>query len=79
MKFRFKRIETVEDILEAIGRTDIPSSRVTMKRSVIDEKTGEVIADLEIEIPDEFSLSDTDEQKLVDLMQTLGMKLKEKK
>jgi len=79
MKLRFKRIETVEDILEAIGKTDIPANRVIVKRPVVDEETGEVLADFEIEIPDELALSDAEEQALVNLMKALGYTLKEKK
>ena len=31
-KYKFSRIETVEDLLEAIGRTDIPSTEVSLTR-----------------------------------------------
>jgi len=70
VKYRFKRIETVEDILEAIGRKDIPSTKVVLRRT---------INDLEIEIPDEYALSPIDEEKLKTLIATcFGMKFKEK-
>ena len=78
VKYRFKRVETVEDILEAIGRKDIPSSRVVVRYPAVDEKTGEVLADMEIEFPDEFPLSEADEKKLEALMIGMGLKLKEK-
>jgi len=43
-KYRFRTIKTVEDILRAIGREDIPSARVTLRiGSIVDEETGEVI------------------------------------
>ena len=32
-KYKFSKIETVEDLLEAIGRTDIPSTEVSLTRS----------------------------------------------
>ena len=32
-RYRFSKIETVEDLLEAIGRTDIPSTEVSLTRS----------------------------------------------
>jgi len=78
MKYRFKEIETAEDILEAIGRTDIPSNRVSVKRPSIDEETGEYLADFEIEFPDDYPLSSSDEAKLKSLMATMALKFKEK-
>ncbi|MHA1286477.1 MAG: hypothetical protein ACTSPB_03620 [Candidatus Thorarchaeota archaeon] len=79
VKFRFKKIETVEDILEAIGRKDIPSNKVVIRRPAIDEETGETVADVEIEFPDEYLLAETDVQKLEVLMIGHGLKLKEKR
>ena len=32
-KYKFSKIETVEDLLKAIGRTDIPSTEVSLTRS----------------------------------------------
>jgi len=79
VKYRFKKIEAAEDVLEAIGRKDIPSTKVVIRRPAIDEETGEVVADLEIEIPDEYPLTDTEEKKLNDLMARKGLRFKEKK
>jgi uncharacterized protein with von Willebrand factor type A (vWA) domain len=72
VKYRFKRIETVEDLLEAIGRRDIPSTKVILR------KPGEDGSDVEIDFG-EYTLSATDEAKLLDLMKSMGMKLKEKR
>lgn len=78
MKYRFHKIKTVQELLEAIGRKDIPNTKVKITQPVIDEATGEYLADLEIEIPDEYPLSPADERKLESLMAGLGFKLKEK-
>jgi len=78
MKYRFKEIETAEDILEVIGRTDIPSNRVVIDRVVIDEETGEYLADFEIEFPDDFPLTSSDEAKLKSLMAAMALKFMEK-
>jgi len=78
MKYRYNRIETAEDILEAIGRTDIPSDKVTIKRPSVNEETGEVLASFEIEFPDDFPLTSSDEAKLKSLMAAMGLKFKEK-
>ena len=32
-KYKFSKVETVGDLLEAIGRTDIPSTEVSLTRS----------------------------------------------
>ena len=32
-KYKFSKIETVEDLLEAMGRKDIPSTEVSLTRS----------------------------------------------
>jgi len=73
-RFRFKKIEAVEDILEAIGRPDIPSTEVTIRCPAVDEATGEVIADLEIDFGP-HSLSPVDEEKLLRLLEGKGLKL----
>lgn len=74
VKHRFKKIETAEDVLEAIGKTDIPSTKVAIRRPAVDEETGEYLADFELEIPDEYPLSSTDEKKLEELMKDMGLK-----
>ena len=63
MKYQFNRISTVEDILEAIGRTDIPSTNVVLRQPAVDEETGEYLADLEIDFGT-HTLSSIDEGKL---------------
>jgi len=78
VKYRFERIKTVEDILEAIGRTDIPSTDVRMSVPAIDPVTDEYIADFEIDFG-AHELSPTDEAELKGLMRTLGYRLKEKR
>jgi hypothetical protein len=72
VKYRFKKIETVEDVLNAIGRTDIPSTKVRITRPAEDG------SDVEIDFG-EYMLSATDEKKLEDLMKGMGLKLKEKR
>ena len=63
MKYQFSKISTVEDILKAIGRTDIPSTDVVLSRPATDEKTGEYVAELEIDFGT-HTLSSIDEGKL---------------
>ena len=63
MKYQFNQINTVEDILKAIGRTDIPSTDVVLSQPATDEKTGEYLAELEIDFGT-HTLSPTDEEKL---------------
>lgn len=41
MKYQLNKISTVEDILKAIGRTDIPSTDVVLSQPAVDEETGE--------------------------------------
>jgi len=77
VKYRFERIKTAEDILEAIGRTDIPSTDVKISVPVTDPETGEHIADFEIDFG-VHELSPKDEVELKGLMKTLGYRLKEK-
>jgi len=79
VKYVFKRIETVEDLLEAIGRKDIPSTKVVIRRPAVDEETGEVVADMEVEFPDEYPLTTQDEEKLKAIMAGKGLKFMEKK
>ena len=63
MKYQFSQINTIEDILKAIGRTDIPSTDVVLSQPAIDEKTGEYLAELGIDFGT-HTLSSTDEGKL---------------
>jgi hypothetical protein len=72
MKYRFRKIETVEDLLEAIGRKDIPSTKVCIRRPAEDG------SDIEIDFG-EYALTATDGKNLEDLMKSMGLKLKEKK
>jgi len=74
MKYRFNEIKMVEDILKTIGREDIPSNQVVIQSPAIDEATGEYLADFEIEFPDEYVLTSTDEDKLETLMLRKGFK-----
>ena len=70
MKYRFRRgLETVEDMLEAMGRKDIPSVEVSITRE------GD---ELEIDFG-EHVLMPGDEEKLKAVLGTIGYgKLKEK-
>ena len=68
MKYQFNQINTVEDILKAIGRTDIPSTDVVLSQPAVSE-TGEYLADLEIDFGT-HTLSPTDEEKLVGIFGT---------
>ena len=63
MKYQFNQINTVEDILKAIGRTDIPSTDVVLSQPAIDEETGEYLAELGIDFGT-HTLSPIDEVKL---------------
>ena len=49
MKYQFSQINTVEDILKAIGRADIPSTDVVLSQPAVDGETGEYLAELEID------------------------------
>jgi len=77
MKYRFRQ-ETIYDVLEAIGRGDIPSSAVTLRCPALDPATGEPIAALELEISDEYALTPQDELLLQEAMLRYRLKLKEK-
>ena len=71
MKYQFNKIRTVEDILEAIGRTDIPSTDVVLSRPAISE-TGEYLAELEIDFGT-HTLSPIDEGKLESCLASQGL------
>ena len=61
-KYKFSKIETVEDLLEAIGRTDIPSTEVSLTR----------LGD-EIELDfGKHNLTLTDEEKLKVSLKEMG-------
>ena len=72
MKYQFSKINTVEDILKAIGRTDIPSTDVVLRQPAIDEETGEYLAELEIDFG-RHTLSPTDEKKLESCLASQGL------
>ena len=72
MKYQFNKISTVEDILKAIGRTDIPSTDVVLSQPAIDEETGEYLAELEIDFGS-HTLSPTDEKKLKSCLASQGL------
>ena len=72
MKYQFNKISTVEDILKAIGRTDIPSTDVVLSQPAVDEETGEYLAELEIDFG-KHTLSPTDEKKLESCLASQGL------
>ena len=72
MKYQFNQINTVEDILKAIGRTDIPSTNVVLRQPAIDEETGEYLAELEIDFGT-HTLSLIDEVKLESCLASQGL------
>ena len=72
MKYQFSQINTVEDILKAIGRTDIPSTDVVLSQPAIDEETGEYLAELEIDFGI-HTLSPIDEKKLESCWASQGL------
>ena len=72
MKYQFNQINTVEDILKAIGRADIPSTDVVLSRPAIDEETGEYLAELEIDFGT-HTLSPIDERKLKSCLASHGL------
>ena len=72
MKYRFNKIKLAEDLLKAIGREDIPLNKVVLYQPAVDRETGDVLADFELEIPDDYSLIPTDEGKLDALMMSKG-------
>ena len=79
MKYRFNRLRTVEELLEAIGRKDIPSKDVTMRGPAVDEETGEFLSDIEIDFG-KHALSSKEEGKLKSVLKEMGYaKFKEKK
>jgi hypothetical protein len=72
MKYRFRKIETVENLLEAIGRTDIPSTEVVVRRPAEDG------SDMEIDLG-KYTLTAAEEAALIALMKSKGMTFKEKR
>ena len=72
MKYQFNKINTVEDILKAIGRTDIPSTDVVLRQPAVDEETGEYLAELEIDFGT-HTLSPIDEEKLKSCLASQGL------
>ena len=74
MKYRFNEIKSAEDLVKAIGREDIPLNRVVLRQPAVDRETGDVLADFELEIPDNYPLTPTDEGKLDALMMSKGCK-----
>ena len=72
MKYQFNKISTVEEILKAIGRTDIPSTDVALRQPAIDEETSEYLAELEIDFGTHI-LSPTDEKRLESCLASQGL------
>ena len=72
MKYQFSKINTVEDILKAIGRADIPSTDVVLRQPAVDEETGEVLAELEIDFGI-HTLSPIDEKNLESCLASQGL------
>ena len=72
MKYLFNQINTVEDILKAIGRTDIPSTDVVLRQPAVDEETGEYLAELEIDFGT-HTLSPIDKNKLESCLASQGL------
>ena len=72
MKYQFNQINTVEDILKAIGRPDIPSTDVVLRQPAVDEETGEYLAELEIDFGTHI-LPPIDEEKLKSLLASQGL------
>ena len=72
MKYQFNQISTVEDILKAIGRADIPSTDVVLRQPAVDEETGEYLAELEIDFGT-HTLSPTDEGRLKSCLASQGL------
>jgi len=72
MKYQFNKINTVEDILKAIGRADIPSTDVVLRQPAVDEETGEYLAELEIDFGT-HTLSQTDEGRLKSRLALQGL------
>ena len=72
MKYQFNQINTVEDILKAIGRADIQSTDVVLSQPAIDEETGEYLAELELDFGT-HTLSPVDEKKLESCLASQGL------
>ena len=78
MKYQFNKISTVGDILKAIGRTDIPSTDVVLRQPAVDEKTGEYLAQFELDFGT-HTLSPIDEKKLESCLASQGLVRKGRK
>ena len=72
MKYHFNQISTVEALLKAIGRTDIPSTDVILRKPAVDEETGEYLAELELDFGI-HTLSPVDEKKLESCLASQGL------
>ena len=72
MKYQFSQISTVEALLKAIGRTDIPSTDVVLRKPAVDEETGEYLAELEIDFGT-HTLSPVDVEKLKSCLASKGL------
>jgi len=74
MRYKFERRLQVSDILKAIGRLDIPTTKVVIevKPAQIDPETGEVTPEgIEIEFID-YELSDVEKGKLSRFLARFG-------
>ena len=72
MKYQFNKISPIEDILKAIGRTDIPSTDVVLRQPAIDKETGEYLAELELDFGT-HTLSPIDVGKLKSCLASQGL------
>jgi len=77
MKYRFIKSRLIEDLLKLIGVVEFPSTKVSMAQPAIDEKTGKLVADLEIDTG-ELELTSEQLKKLKVFMKALGFDFKEK-
>ena len=73
MRYRFNKVQTVAEILEAIG-SKVPSTEVTICRPAVDDE-GNYVADMEIDFG-KHALSVQDERKLEELMNVQGLRLR---
>jgi len=72
MKYHFKSaLNSAEDLLKAIGKTDIPSTDICIRQPAIDEETGESIADIEVDFG-RHKLTLSDENKLKATLKEMG-------
>ena len=58
--------------MKAIGRSDIPSIDVVLRRPAVDEETGEALAELEIDFGT-HTLSPVDVEKLESCLASQGL------